>query len=525
MDYTSFSYVTAEKAELYRRVMRTFVEAKSHFLVHLRPEDVQQQVGEPALATVQGALTQLVAWGNLDAERDNARVTSVEDYYRALYVYQITRQGEAVEAALATFEQELGRRGALQSVALADIRTRLRALLTLARSESPSATESQLLLRDLAGVFSDLAENARAFMTGLNRTLEGQGSDANAFLLYKERVIGYIERFLGDLTTASGEIAELIRALDGDAGATGGRGSGEAQASAPVARLLRQAAERELLDLAPGESPDDEERARAFAEAWRRWHGHWEGLRAWFLDQPGRQAQARLLRSSARRAVTQLLEMVGRLNERRMARSDRSADFRTLARWFLECDSDGQAHRLWRTAFGLTPARHLVIDAETAEAWQQTPVPAGTPWAEAPGMRVQARLRATGSYQKPGAPPKLRSRARERELLARQLAEEASAARAARRQLVERRAERLSALGELDDGAFRLLLNLLGDALAASPGDDSPVTTTTGNGSLRITLSPLGPETTATLRTEAGVLSGRDYRLEIVDLEEDAWRS
>ena len=140
-------------------------------------------------------------------------------------------------------------------------------------------------------------------------------------------------------------------------------------------------------------------------------------------------------------------------------------------------------------------------------------------------MQVQARLRATGSYQKPGAPPKLRSRARERELLARQLAEEASAARAARRQLVERRAERLSELGELDDGAFRLLLNLLGDALAASAGDDSPVTTTTGDGSLRITLAPLGPETTATLRTEAGMLSGRDYRLEIVDLEEDAWRS
>lgn len=514
MDYTPFSYVTAEKAELYRRVMRAFVEAKSHFLVHLRPEDVQQQTGEPELVTVQAALTQLVAWGNLDAERDNARVTSVEDYYRALYVYQITRQGEAVEAALATFEQELGRRGALQSVALEDIRTRLRALLTLAQSEAPSATESQLLLRDLAGVFADLAENARAFMTGLNRTLEGQGSDADAFLLYKERVIGYIERFLGDLTTASGEIAELIRALDGDG-----------DAEAPVARLLRQAAERELLDLAPGESPDDDERARAFTEAWRRWHGHWEGLRAWFLDQPGRQAQARLLRSSARRAVTQLLEMVGRLNERRMARSDRSADFRTLARWFLECDGDGDAHRLWRTAFGLTPARHLVIDAETAEAWQQTPVPASTPWAEAPGMQVQARLRATGSYQKPGAPPKLRSRARERELLARQLAEEASAARAARRQLVEQRAERLSELGELDDGAFRLLLNLLGDALSASPGDDSPVTTTTGDGSLRITLAPLGPETAAILHTEAGILRGRDYRLEIVDLEEDAWRS
>ncbi len=511
MDYSPFSYVTAEKVGLYRAVMKAFVEAKSHFMVHLRPEDVQQQVGEPELANVQAALNQLVSWGNLAAERDNARVSSVEDYYRALYVYQITRQGEAVETALATFDRELGRRGALQSIALDDIRTRLKALLALARSESPDAIDSQLLLRDLAGVFSDLAENAGAFMTGLNRTLESQGGDAEAFLAYKERVIGYIERFLGDLTTASGEIAELIRTLDG-----GGTGA------APVERLLRQAAERELTDLAPGEWPDEsEERARAFEEAWQRWHGHWAGLRAWFLDQPGRQAQARLLRSSARRAVTQLLEMVSRLNERRMARSDRSADFRTLARWFLECEDDAQAHRLWRTAFGLTPARHLMVDVETSERWQVEPVPATTPWSKAPGIHVQARLRATGSYQKSGAPPKLRSRRRERELLSRQLVEEANAARAARRQLVERRAECLSALGDLDDGAFRLLLNLLGDALAAGSAEGETVVATTGDGSLRIELTPLEPYTQASIRTDAGVLTGRDYRVRISDLEEE----
>lgn len=52
MDYPPLSHVTAEKADLYRSVMRAFVEAKSHFLAHLRPEDVQQQVGEAELASV-----------------------------------------------------------------------------------------------------------------------------------------------------------------------------------------------------------------------------------------------------------------------------------------------------------------------------------------------------------------------------------------------------------------------------------------------------------------------------------------
>ncbi|MFC2992113.1 hypothetical protein [Halomonas tibetensis] len=37
MDYTPFSYVTAEKADLYRKVMGAFMEAKSHCLMPLRP--------------------------------------------------------------------------------------------------------------------------------------------------------------------------------------------------------------------------------------------------------------------------------------------------------------------------------------------------------------------------------------------------------------------------------------------------------------------------------------------------------
>jgi uncharacterized protein (TIGR02678 family) len=50
------------------------------------------------------------------------------------------------------------------------------------------------------------------------------------------------------------------------------------------------------------------------------------------------------------------LDAVGLLNERRSGRSDRSADFRVLARWFAEAPDDEAAHRLWRAAFGLCPA-------------------------------------------------------------------------------------------------------------------------------------------------------------------------
>jgi len=510
MTYDAFSHVVADKATLYRAVMAAFVEAKAHFTVHLRPEDVRDRIPEYSLEDVQAALAQLVQWGNLQADADTARVTSVEAFYRARFLYQLTRAGEAAEQALQVFDRELGRRGALQSVALDDIRLRLRSLDELAAQQSPDAQQVQLLLRDLATVFNDLAENARAFMSGLSRTLELRGDDEAALVAYKERLIHYIERFIGDLVTASAEIAATIHRLD--AGEPGQR---------PIDGLLHLAAERDAADEAPELAEGDDAEAghaRQRAVSQRHWDEHWQGLKAWFVDGRDRRAQAALLRAQARRSISRLLEAIQRLNERQLGRSDRAADFRVLARWFLECPDDAAAHRLWHVAFGLDPARHLGVDDETLSAWSAEPVPASRPWAQAPPLRISARLRATGSYQKRGAPPRMQRRDQARAYLARQLSGEAAEARAARERLATGEETRLSAFGALDTDSFGLLLQLLGDALAAAPSPESPVTTSTADGSLCIEMTPLDAGTEATIDSPAGRLSGRDYRLRITEL-------
>ena len=65
-------------------------------------------------------------------------------------------------------------------------------------------------------------------------------------------------------------------------------------------------------------------------------------------------------------AIKQLVDTGGLLNERRSGRSDRSADFAALARWFAEAPDEAAAHQLWRAAFGLSPARHLSVTGDTA---------------------------------------------------------------------------------------------------------------------------------------------------------------
>jgi uncharacterized protein (TIGR02677 family) len=214
------------------------------------------------------------------------------------------------------------------------------------------------------------------------------------------------------------------------------------------------------------------------------------------------------------------LEAVVRLNEKRLGRSDRSADFRTLAAWFMQCRDDGDAHRLWRAAFGLSPARHLSIDEETLTEREQTPISLQHSWWDAPALTVNPKLRATGSYaRRGGAAAQVRDRRQDKATLAQHIAEENEQARRARNRLATGETTTLSDIGQLDEGSFRYFLQLLGEALATAENPHKPIHTTTGDGAIEIEMTPLPQAGQAKIHTSIGTFSGRDYQIRITDLE------
>lgn len=126
--YGPFAYLSTPNAPLYRRIMRALMAEKERFTVHVRPEQVHAALGDDGGVaveerTVSEALERLAqpGWGNLLAFPDSSRVTALEDFYRRRLIFQMSREGEAAERALAQYDAALGTRGALQSVALEDI--------------------------------------------------------------------------------------------------------------------------------------------------------------------------------------------------------------------------------------------------------------------------------------------------------------------------------------------------------------------------------------------------------------------
>ena len=505
---TLFRYVTADKAALYRCIMDVFATAKRQYRLQLRPDEVLTEARwpnrPPRVEELNAALSQLAEWGNLESQPDTARVASLNDFYRARFLYRLSKGGEATEAALNEFAKVLHRQAELQTVALEDIASRLQALAPLIGADGDAAMDMDAakihaILRDLVRVFEGLAENAQAFMAGVARGIELQQADATALIAYKRQLIDYLERFMGDLVRRSDAIGRLIRAL-----------------SPRIDPALRLVAGREAQDAAPGDrlAAEDE-----LARRWQSWRERWIGLSGWFLPAGHEPSQAELLRARARAAIPQLLVAITAINERRSGRSDRSADFRVLASWFIDCADEAEAHRLARAAFALNPARHFSLGPAEGQM-----LPATTRWADAPPLLIHPRLREYGAAAPRGPLPGEQDRSQARALLAAQLAEESRQIEAARLHLATGRPTRLSELGTLDVHSFGLFLDLLGRALSAQGNPDEAVEVVSTDGLLHVRLDPLEAGSIAQIRTPAGVFAGRDHLLSITRMEDGARR-
>ncbi|RGE19248.1 TIGR02677 family protein [Leucobacter sp. wl10] len=491
--YDVFRYLSAaEHASSYRAIMREFSAAKQRFIVHLRPEELRSAV--PPGVDVTALLSQLVDWGNLKADPDTSRVATVEEFNRARYVYQFTAAGESAERVLAEFDRTFGAAGALQSWALEDIVEQLQVILAQLERPDPDEAKTALAMTTLADRFTGLAANAQAFSGDLQRTIDLRGVDTDAFLAYKERLIGYLQRFIQDLVIRTAEIASLLDRVS----------------DVQEKRLLRIVAAREARDIAP----DAEGTSDALKEAIGRWRERFQGFRQWFVGSGGTTSQSQQLRHMALNAIPALLGVVQRLGDRRAGRSDRVADFRQLALWFAEAPSDDDRHRLAAVAFGLAPARHLSIDERTLDDRMRRPVSPSTSWAEAPPIEISPRLRATGSYERRGSLSRVRDRAAERRTIALAVETQRVELERLRTQLVT---EEPAAIGDfpiVDAEARALLLQLLGDALAQrrQPGDT--VKARSLDGAFEIELHPAAGEESV-LELEDGALTGPAHRIRI----------
>ncbi|MEO2035290.1 MAG: TIGR02677 family protein [Planctomycetaceae bacterium] len=502
--FTGFSYLTADKAPLYRAIVAVFAEAKAGFLLHLRPAEVLGRLETQGprvrggLDAIEAALDQLCHWQVLEAYNDNADVATLADFHRRKLQYQLTASGEAVHESTEQFLSRLSRRITLDAAALGRIHDYLSELSVLAASDPIDAEKAFAVLRQVVTDVDDLTTRAQSFFRWLHEQTESRRSDLDTFLDYKERLIEYLREFVGELLTRGARIAVVLKNMSDQSD-----------------RLLKSVAEEETRETYDTADPTGVVIRR---EALARWRNRWQGLRRWFLDDAAGPAQSRQLQGAARAAIPRVLALAQQQRLRQGNRSDRAADLRELAAWFLEAEDDRAAHRLWRAAFGLAPARHLTVDSNRLEEMDGVPVSADTEWAEAPPVVIDPQLRRSGRQRTASAVRSIVDTSEARLQLKQRLAKEREQEAAIRQELLNLGRRRFSEIGELSPGSFTLLMDLVGAATDAKRPNTTTSTGTSRDGRIQIEVDWTGMSHIAAIGTTDGTMHLSDAAFAVTSI-------
>jgi uncharacterized protein (TIGR02677 family) len=210
-----FSYLTAQKASVYRQIMRFF------YLEHLSqrstipPESVLENMllfGEVGYDLDQCLtdLDVLVEWGNLGRRRDQRRVASLSEYARRRDLYFGSSRGLSIEGFLESGLDASDDAVTVSAGVVVGIEERLKALDKLLEDDL-APEEIELLWREVHRYFLDLSNDTRILSANLERKLSLD--DLDDFLDFKDVVKGYVERLARELSGAGRRIRVLLQTI------------------------------------------------------------------------------------------------------------------------------------------------------------------------------------------------------------------------------------------------------------------------------------------------------------------------
>ena len=495
-------YATVPDAPLYRAIMDVFAVAVAGYSGRLSPADVHQLLLESGqldpddavtVEEVADRLNRLRLWGNLSADHDTARATSLDGYGRTALVYDLTPGGEAAAEALTALEDGLRRVGGLQAVALRQIEEKLAELVDALAAAEPDGDRVFGLCEDLHARFKSLTTNAAAFMQKVNKLLSSPVLDTAEFTLFKTDTIMYLNDFIGDLEFLALHIRRRLDQLDAvDPG--------------------RRAAALGAAQMASGQLALD---GSAVGTSWTAvTEARLTGLTEWFRAPPDARTGAAVLYQKARDAILGIARAAERIREAATSPSGRSADLLALAAAFESADNDS-AHLLWHAAFGLASCRH-VGTVNPADG-----VPASVSWWDPDSaVELNRQLRTAGRTDYVRRAMHVPDRSSDKRRLAESAREQRAEIAQAADTLLALGPLHLSQVAQVHGGALGhdallLLAALISRAVRARRASDGRRTATSVDGSLRITLTDPQPPTAAQVHAPTGVWTLPDYHVHI----------
>lgn len=337
------TYLSTEKSDKYRAILRFFYTQHERLREFLFPEEVHAHLKEYPffidyeLDELHNDLSSLVKWGNLRAQQESGKVKTVEEFKKRRFRYQITPYTVEFERMLIQFEQDSETFGG--SLEKTQFERLHQALEKIKGSKEESPEECAQYWDDLLTYFKKITQNTSDYFAYLRSEDASEQMKSEAFLLYKDQFTLYLREFIIALQRTASSIQDAMISLSREEMRVFFN-----KVSKHQEKVFRF--EKLILDADPVIELEET----------------WFNVKAWFLGDKNGESQYENVLQQTNDAIRRITRIVQRLGERSQHHRSRKADYLHLANWFLSLPSLEEAHKLSSVVFGVAHTKHIYSD-------------------------------------------------------------------------------------------------------------------------------------------------------------------
>ena len=332
-------YLNAENVDRYRCIMRIFYESYEKLKYWLYQEEVYDQMiandyfQNYRLEQCQQDLAALSEWKNLIPIQDTRKVASIEEFKNKKYRYQMSEYSVEIERLIIRLENLSVEGASLEPSLLERIRKRLMEMPEIAGKEPEGV---YVWWSDLNNDFIRLNQNYQDYIRDLNSVKVEEMMKTKEFLVFKDKLIDYLQSFVKALHKNLGIIEETMSGTD--------------------KQVLAEIFDKEITYELSIPRMDLEITEAMLRE---KVQGRWESIEAWFLSGEGRESEAAKLFDVTNDIIRRITRYAAQISERNSLGANRREEYAKLAAMFMKCSDVNEAHRLSAMVFGIDNLVHL----------------------------------------------------------------------------------------------------------------------------------------------------------------------
>lgn len=333
---TEVKYLSVENTERYRPIMRYFFKNYEKLQYWLYKEDVYNALkgnaifSDYTLDLCEQDLLKLTEWGNLSNIQDTSNVNTVEEFKNRKFRYQLTEYAIEIERMVSRLETLSVEKSSLEP----KLFEKLRLLLTdINKLEDLSDINS--CFEEINETFTKLNNNYKDFLKMFHEAKSEELMKSEAFLIYKDKVVEYLQNFLSGFQINEIKIREILNNYPSDF------------EEILISKIMFYKKNQPILE------PNFD-----FEYLEEVLRGKWRSVIKWFSDSRYEESETERLKRAINNIINKITKYVVSIVEVN-TNVNRMEEYRHILSLFLNAETLEDSEKLSTVVFGIDKVKHF----------------------------------------------------------------------------------------------------------------------------------------------------------------------